>query len=422
MNNLADELNQTISKTSIIDLFSDFGKRIYWPKKGILAQAADAKNKDINATIGIALEEDGSPMRLGFIDNMIDIPAQDVFPYAPGYGKPELRKKWRDFLIEKNPGLSGCSFSIPVVTNALTHGLSLAGDLFINPCDEIIIPAPYWGNYNLIFSERKGARIMKFPLFEKDMFNLEGLDKMLSMGSGKKVVILNFPNNPTGYSPTNDEVKNIIEVIKKNAENKKILVIIDDAYFGLVYEEGIAKESLFSSLCNLHENVLAVKIDGPTKEDYVWGFRIGFITFGMKGVLDDVYDALVQKVGGAIRSDISNCCHPSQSMLLKAFCDTDYKKVKAQKYDILKARYNKIKEILNQTDFESVGYKPFPFNSGYFMCLRLDKANAEDLRQKLLREYSTGIISIGDDIIRIAFSATPINRIQDLFSNINKAI
>jgi aspartate/methionine/tyrosine aminotransferase len=353
---------------------------------------------------------------------MIDIPAQDVFPYAPGYGKPGLRKKWRDFLIEKNPGLSGCSFSIPVVTNALTHGLSLAGDLFINPCDEIIIPTPYWGNYNLIFSERKGARIMKFPLFEKNMFNLEGLDKMLSMGSGKKVVILNFPNNPTGYSPTNDEVKNIIEVIKKNAENKKILVIIDDAYFGLVYEEGIAKESLFSSLCNLHENVLAVKIDGPTKEDYVWGFRIGFITFGMKGVLDDVYDALVQKVGGAIRSDISNCCHPSQSMLLKAFCDTDYKKVKAQKYDILRARYNKIKEILNLTDFESVGYKPFPFNSGYFMCLRLDKANAEDLRQKLLREYSTGIISIGDDIIRIAFSATPINRIQDLFSNINKAI
>ena len=38
-----------------------------------------------------------------------------------------------------------------------------------------------------------------------------------------------------------------------------------------LYEEGIEKESLFTYLCDLHENVLAIKIDGATKEDYVWG-------------------------------------------------------------------------------------------------------------------------------------------------------
>ena len=48
--------------------------------------------------------------------------------------------------------------------------------------------------------------------------------------------------------------------------------------FGLVYENGIFKESLFSKLADLHENVLAVKVDGATKEDYAWGFRVGFIT------------------------------------------------------------------------------------------------------------------------------------------------
>jgi hypothetical protein len=65
-----------------------------------------------------------------------------------------------------------------------------------------------------------------------------------------------------------------------------IVVFVDDAYFGLVYEEGIIRESLFALLADAHERILAVKFDGPTKEDYVWGFRVGFVTFGIKGGLE----------------------------------------------------------------------------------------------------------------------------------------
>ena len=69
MNPQAEELNQAIKdcNESVLDLLSEKGKSIFFPKKGILAQTAEAKGKDINATIGIALEEDGSPMRLKFI-------------------------------------------------------------------------------------------------------------------------------------------------------------------------------------------------------------------------------------------------------------------------------------------------------------------------------------------------------------------
>ena len=61
----------------------------------------------------------------------------------------------------------------------------------------------------------------------------------------------------------------------------KLVVLVDDAYFGLVYEAGVMRESLFALLCGLHPNLLAVKLDGPTKEDYVWGFRVGFLTYGI---------------------------------------------------------------------------------------------------------------------------------------------
>ena len=73
----------------------------------------------------------------------------------------------------------------------------------------------------------------------------------------------------------------ICKVIKDCAETgAKILICCDDAYFGLNYEENIETQSLFAYLADIHENVLAVKIDGPTKEDYVWGLRCGFLTFG----------------------------------------------------------------------------------------------------------------------------------------------
>ena len=106
MNLQTEELNEIIKKNNpnIFDMLSEKGKAIFFPKKGILAQTAEAKGKEINATIGIALEEDGSPMRLkSIVAHIKDIKPEDVFPYAPSFGKLELRQKWKELIFEKNP-------------------------------------------------------------------------------------------------------------------------------------------------------------------------------------------------------------------------------------------------------------------------------------------------------------------------------
>ena len=152
MNTQAEELNEIIKKNNpnVYELLSDKGKAIFFPKKGILGQTAEAKGKRINATIGIALEDDGSPMRLKSIAKKIKLDTKDVFPYASSFGKLELREKWKEMLYKKNPSLEGKGVSVPIVTNALTHGLSMVGYMFINPGDKVILPDLYWGNYNLI--------------------------------------------------------------------------------------------------------------------------------------------------------------------------------------------------------------------------------------------------------------------------------
>ncbi len=424
LNPQATELNTTISEAnqSVFNLLSDRGKAIFFPKKGILSQAADAKKMSINATIGTALEDTGAPMSLSALACQTQLPPQRVFSYAPSSGRPEIRKTWKEMLHKKNPSLRTKRTSTPVVTSALTHGLSMCGYLFAGPGDEIIIPEYYWENYNLVFSINYGTFFSTFPMFADGGFNVEGLRQKLSSGpEGKRVVLLNFPNNPTGYTCTQDEGRQIVATLVEAAEQgNDILVIIDDAYFGLVYEKDVLKESLFAYLADAHERILAVKLDGPTKEDYVWGFRIGFVTFGTKNNSPELYDALESKLAGAIRGTISNASNLGQSMLTNAYDNAQYDAQKLEKYEILKRRYNKIQEILStHPEYKDV-FETVPCNSGYFMCIRIISGDAESVRQKLLESHDTGVIAFGD-LLRIAFSSTPYDKLERLFRCIYKA-
>ena len=420
INEQALELNETIKKNNsvIYNLLSKKGKAIFFPKLGILAQAADAKGKKINATIGAAVEDDGSPMRLESISKMIDLDPKDVFPYAPSYGKTEIRQTWLEQIKKKNPSLTG-KMSLPVVTNALTHGLSILGYMFVNPGDKIILADKFWGNYKLIFINGFDGKLDTFNTFKGNGFDIESFKNKLNEYKGKKIILINFPNNPAGYTPTNEEVDKIVDIIKQNAEQgNEILVICDDSYFGLVYEDRIYKESIFSKLADLHENVLAVKVDGATKEDYVWGLRVGFITYASKGITDEICDALESKTSGAIRGNISNVSHLSQSLVLKALSSETYDEEKQEKYDLLKSRFDKIKEVLKDEKYSEF-FTALPYNSGYFMCIEIKK-DAEKVRQILLEKFDTGVISIGN-LLRIAFSSVAKKNIKELFDNIYKA-
>ena len=315
MNPLAQQLNTALEKGNahVYAMLSNLGRKLYFPKEGILSQSAEAKSKAtrFNATIGIATEGAG-PMHLKAIqDTLSAYNPKDLYEYAPPAGKPELRAAWREKMIKENPSLHNKSFSNPVVTNALTHGLSIVADLFADAGDAVIIPDKNWENYELTFGIRRGAEIVEYPLYNSDnRFNAAGLREALlaQKDKGKAIVILNFPNNPTGYTPGPAECEEIVGALR-DAANEGILVVAvtDDAYFGLFFEESV-HESIFGRLAGLHERILPIKIDGATKEEYVWGFRVGFITYASDSA--DVLSALEQKTLGIIRATISSGPHP----------------------------------------------------------------------------------------------------------------
>jgi len=416
----AINLNETIQKLNknVLELLSERGRSIFFPKLGILSQSGQAKGKNINATIGEAIEDDGTSMHLSEFDKLIKLPLGSVYPYAPSFGKKEFRDCWKEFIYQKNPSLGTTPISTPIVTAGLTHGISMSGYLFVDEGDTVVIPDLYWENYSLIFENAYKGKIVTFPLFKNGAFNIDGFTETLDRIKGKIVLLLNFPNNPTGYTPLISEINLIVDAIQKQADHgKSVVALIDDAYFGLVYEKNVYTESIFSQLCNLSEKVLAVKLDGPTKEDYVWGFRVGFISFGVKNGTPELYEALENKTAGAVRGNISNVSNLSQSLLYSAYFSEAYQADKKEKFATLKSRYQTVQQVLADPKYLEY-FTALPFNSGYFMCVELnDQLNGEAIRKILLEKYSTGVIVFGN-LIRLAFSAVPQSKIQELIGNI----
>jgi aspartate/methionine/tyrosine aminotransferase len=431
MNALAQELNQIIQQANphVLEMLSQVGKNLFFPK-GILSQSAEAREKAhrFNATIGMATEN-GRTMHLPSVMKCIQgFQPEETLTYAPSFGVAELRRAWKDAIRMKNPSLGGVETSLPVVTCAITHGLSVAADMWVDPGDVIILPDKMWGNYNLIFGVRKGARIVTYPLFgDRGGFNVEGLRACVQEQAGKHhkiIAILNFPNNPTGYTPTPAEADGLAGALLEAAGGgANVVAFTDDSYFGLFYEDDILRESVFTRLAGKHRRLMAVKLDGATKEDYVWGLRLGFVTYGtlFDGDAGRFYDALERKTAGAVRGSISNASRLSQAVLLEALASPGYASEKHQKIQIMRTRAEEVKRVLQDSRYHGA-WEPYPFNSGYFMCLRLKTVDAEALRLHLLDRYGIGLISLGKEDLRVAFSCIEKADVRELFDSILQGV
>jgi aspartate/methionine/tyrosine aminotransferase len=202
-----------------------------------------------------------------------------------------------------------------------------------------------------------------------------------------------------------------------------VVAFTDDAYFGLFYEDGAMKESIFTKLVDRDPNLMAVKLDGATKENFVWGLRVGFVTYGCPiiGESRPFYDALERKTAGAVRGSISNASHLSQELVLRSLKSEHYLAEKEEKFETMKARAQEVKRVLDDPKY-SGAWDVYPFNSGYFMCLKLKTVEAEPLRVHLLDRYGVGLIALGKTDLRVAFSCLEKEDTQELFDTVLQGV
>ena len=410
-----------------MSFFSKLGENIILPQD-VLIQSKEtaAVPNAINATIGIATVNKKA-LSLPTINKVInDISTADYLPYSPTPGLLKIRELWKEKILKENNNVNPNYLSLPMVTTGITQGIDIVANLFSEKDDALLLPNLFWQNYAQIFTIKLGNTIYKYSQFdENNNFNLTNFkDTLFSIKENKISIILNFPNNPTGYTPSTEELKklvNIIDEFAKENPNKNLIIISDDAYFGLFFEENHQTPTLNATyrLVN-NNNCLVVKLDGITKEYYGWGLRVGFITYYVKD--DELRKTILEKTQGYLRSTTSSPSNLSQQISLRLLESNQAKQEKINNDKIIEDRYLALKESINNYNLSEVA-TILPFNSGYFFTIKMPQdINAHEFRLKFLNEYKYGVYSMDDSHIRIAFSCLDKELIPDLIKNFKLCI
>lgn len=451
-----------INKTPLYKALSDLGKRIFLPE-GIFYWSGRAKNEaELNGTIGsaVAFEKDfiegGSgewlPCYLEDFKEFSRLNIKSIIPYAPIGGINEIREIWIKWILKKSKyderndteklQTLEISISKPIVCQGITNGIHLTCSLFLNPGESLISPNKRWGNYDNIIVKNIGANIKSFEFFVEGKFNLNGLKETIqevSREQEKIIIILNFPNNPTGYCPTREEVMKIKKVLEETQKESGMpfVVLVDDAYEPYVYDEKVLDRSIFYDLIDLEGDIIPVKLDGISKELLAYGGRVGFITIGLRRCWvqsDEDFETLKaelnNKLEGFIRSTISNTNHFYQAVTQKMFNDKGMDKIIKARERVrimLKKRFELINEELLKINNQDITIDPN--GGGFFLFLNINpnKIKASIFADHLLKKYKVGIIPIQkleDNIngIRIAYCSVDINSIPELAKRIKLAL
>lgn len=321
---------------------------------------------------------------------------------SPVEGLPEVRQRWREWQRRSAP--AGASSSLPMVTAGLSHGLSLAADLFGGEGKAVAVPHPFWGNYRQAFAVRTGAKLVTAPAYVGGRYNPRAIaDALAGLPAGEPAVgMLNIPSNPGGYTPDAGERRATVESLLAEAGRRPLVVVCDDAYAGLVFEPEIPRESLFWDLAGAHPDLLAVKVDGATKEFSFFGGRVGFLTFGVEPDSETAV-ALESRVRMLVRSGIGAPVAASQVVLLQALRREGIEREVEAVRRLLAGRYRALKGALARTDPRLLTV--LPFNSGCFALVEIPAAlgiDAEIVRRHLLARHDTGLISMPSRYLRIA--------------------
>ena len=452
-----------IEKTPLYNAFSEIGKRIFLPD-GIFYWSGRAKAEaEIIGTIGTAYgfekdfinggSSDWLPCYIKEIsDYTKNLNVKEIVPYASIGGLIETRKIWKDWILkkslydEKNDKEKFSRLkdfiTTPTITSGVTNGIFQCCTLFLNPGEAIISPNKRWGNYDNIIEKFIGAKIKSFDFFIENKINLEGLKSSIeevANNQDKIIVILNFPNNPTGYVPSKEEARDIVNLLKESqkALGKPIIVLVDDAYEPYIYKEDVLNRSIFYDLHQLDEDVIPIKLDGITKELLIYGGRIGFITIGLKtnwiddnGNINELKNEIHNKLEGITRATISNCNHFYQTITQKLFLKNGMTQIIESRNKVkklLKERYEKINSEISKINNTDISVDPN--SGGFFLFVNLnpDKIRATKFADHLLKKYKVGIIPIeklNDKIngIRIAYCSIDLSEIPELIKKFNLAL
>ncbi|MCF0201245.1 MAG: pyridoxal phosphate-dependent aminotransferase [Bacteroidales bacterium] len=191
-----------------------------------------------------------------------------VLAYSHSAGMLECREKLVEYYKKWNINVTTDQI---IVTNGGSEAIQLAFNACLDPDDEVIIPEPFYANYNG-FAMTAGIKVKPIMSYIDDGFALPSIEEFEKVITPKtKAIMICNPNNPTGYLYSKKELEMLAEIVKKH----DLFLFTDEVYREFAYDGTEAFSAL--NLPGIEENV--IMFDSVSKRYSACGARIGmFVT------------------------------------------------------------------------------------------------------------------------------------------------
>ena len=286
---------------------------------------------------------------------------EEVLSYGPAQGFLELRQAIADYFVGFNIPLTSENI---IITIGGSEAIHFSFSIVADPGEEIIIPEPFYANYNG-YAASANVKIVPLPLKVEDGFRLPPSEEIEARINPKtKAILLCSPNNPTGTVYSSEELERVIDIVEKH----DLFLIADEVYKEFVYD-GISHKSILEYE-DIKDRVIVV--DSISKRFSCCGARIGALVTRNK----EIYQ-------GALKFAQARLCPPSieQKAALAAYhMGRDY-------FNPVREEYQKRRDILYEGFKEIPGIIMDKPQGAFYIIARLPIKDSEHFVRWMLTDF-----------------------------------
>ena len=285
-----------------------------------------------------------------------------VLAYSRSEGSEDYRKKIAEYYAKNNIDVTADEI---IVTTGGSEALLFAMGSIADPGDEIIIPEPFYANYNG-FSTASGVKIVPVVSKIEDNFALPPISEFEKLITSKtKAILICNPGNPTGYLYSKEEIEKLAIIVKKY----DLFLIADEVYREFVYDN-VQHQSVLHNF-GLENN--AIIIDSVSKRYSMCGARIGCLVSKNKDVINTALKFAQARLSPPTFAQIASEAALATPQSYFEEVIVEYK----ERRDILIEELHKIK-----------GIKVASPKGAFYCVVELPVDNADKFAQWLLEEFN----------------------------------
>lgn len=382
------------------------------------AVAKYGKDKVVNATIGAILDDQENLVCLPTVEKVFrSLPINEVINYAPIAGLPEFLEAATALTLgESRPEAYTSAVATSGGSGVLHHTIWNYSEIG----NTILTSDWYWGPYKVLCEDAL-RKLDTYTLFdEQQNFNIKSFEAKVNELLAKQaslVTIINAPaHNPTGYSLTDSEWDNVLDVVKTAAkdQSKRLVILVDIAYLDYAGEKNECR-AFMKKFSNLPDNVLIILAFSMSKGFTMYGQRTGaMIGLSSSQPVIKEFAEINQYSSRATWSNINRGC---MRLLATIYQDkstlAQVEKERAQYYALIRERSD-----IFVREAKAANLSMLPYIAGFFLTI---PAKNPDAVCDKLHDDNIFAVPLGKGV-RIAVCAVPSAKITGMAGKVAEAM